>query len=145
MIFWFVCAVLTLAVSAVIVTPLLRPKAVDNDNPDIAIYRAQLDEIDRDLERELLETDEAERARAEVARRLLTANKATRGPLTGAVPTRWLSDTVGVLVVALSFGVYRSIGAPGYPDLPLSARFAASEEMRANRPSQAALEAAAPT
>ncbi|MDP5085846.1 MAG: c-type cytochrome biogenesis protein CcmI [Yoonia sp.] len=145
MIFWFVCAVLTLAVSAVIVTPLLRPKAVDNDNPDIAIYRAQLDEIDRDLERELLETDEAERARAEVARRLLTANKATRGPLTGAVPTRWLSVTVGVLVVALSFGVYRSIGAPGYPDLPLSARLAASEEMRANRPSQAALEAAAPT
>ncbi len=51
MIFWIVCAVLTLAVTALVVTPLLRPKMIGDDNPDIAIYRAQLEEIDRDLER----------------------------------------------------------------------------------------------
>lgn len=144
MIFWIVCAVMTVAVTALMVTPLLRPKDMGDDNPDIAIYRAQLDEIDRDLERQLLEPDEAERARTEVARRLLAANKAATVSDGAGTPTRWLSAAVGIVMVALSFGVYSSLGAPGYPDLPLQARLAASEEMRANRPTQNALEAAAP-
>ena len=50
MIFWIVCAVLTLAVTALMVTPLVRPKEIGDDNPDIAIYRAQLEEIDSELE-----------------------------------------------------------------------------------------------
>ncbi|WP_108815882.1 c-type cytochrome biogenesis protein CcmI [Loktanella sp. Alg231-35] len=144
MLFWIVCAVLTLSVTALMVTPLLRPKPIGNDNPDVAIYRAQLDEIDRDLERELLAPDEAERARTEVARRLLAANNAATAPAAGFAPTRGLSLTVAGLILGLSFGLYWITGAPGYLDVPLSARLAASEEMRANRPDQAALEAAAP-
>ncbi|PJI92235.1 cytochrome c-type biogenesis protein CcmH [Yoonia maricola] len=144
MMFWLVCAVMTLAVTAVMVTPLLRPKEMGDDNPDIAIYRAQLAEIDRDLERELLATDEAKRARTEVARRLLAANKAAVAPAGITTPTRWLAAAIVAVVLALGFGTYWTLGAPGYPDLPLQARLAASEEMRANRPSQAALEAAAP-
>ena len=145
MIFWLVCAVLTVAVTALIITPLLRPKAVTDDNPDIAIYRAQLTEIDRDLERDLLDVQEADQARAEVARRLLAANKAIKTPDKTAAPTRSLSLVVAVIMAVLSFGLYWSLGAPGYGDLPLNARIAASEEMRANRPAQTALEAAAPT
>ncbi len=145
MLFWIFCAVLTVGVTGVIVTPLLRPKAATDDNPDIAIYRGQLDEIDRDLERDLLNPQEADQARAEVARRLLAANKAAI-PLDGAsTPTRSLSLIVALVMVGLSFGIYWSIGAPGYSDLPLSARLAASDEMRANRPNQASLEAVAPT
>ncbi len=144
MIFWIVCAVMTVAVTALMVTPLLRPKDMGDDNPDIAIYRAQLDEIDRELERQLLEPEEAERARTEVARRLLAANKAATVSDGAGTPTRWLSAAVGAVMVALSFGIYWSLGAPGYPDLPLQARLDASEEMRANRPAQAALEAVAP-
>ncbi len=144
MTFWLVCIVLTLGVTALVVTPLLRPKDIGDDNPDIAIYRAQLAEIDRDLERELLAPDEAERARAEVARRLLAASKAAKGPEGVTTPTRWLSAAIGVILLGLGFGTYQILGAPGYPDLPLQARLAASEEMRANRPSQEALEAAAP-
>lgn len=144
MIFWLVCAGLTLGVTAVIVTPLLRPKAVGDDNPDIAIYRAQLSEIDRDLERELLAPDEAERARTEVARRLLAANKEARPAPEKTGPTRGTSVVIAGLIAALGFGTYWMLGAPGYPDLPLQARLDASAEMRANRPSQAALEAAAP-
>ncbi|EBA11452.1 c-type cytochrome biogenesis protein CcmI [Roseobacter sp. CCS2] len=144
MIFWLVCAVMTLAVTALIVTPLLRPKDIGDDNPDIAIYRAQLAEIDRDLERDLLAPDEAERARTEVARRLLAADKAATAPAGVSPPTRWLSAAIAVIMLGLGFGTYWMLGAPGYPDLPLQARLAASEDMRANRPSQAALEAAAP-
>ncbi len=144
MIFWIVCAVMTVAVTVLMVTPLLRPQDVGDDNPDIAIYRAQLAEIDRDLERDLLAPDEAERARAEVARRLLAANKAAKAPDAAGTPTRWLSAVIGVAMLGLGFGTYWAIGAPGYPDLPLQARLAASEEMRLNRPSQDALEAVAP-
>ncbi len=144
MIFWLVCAVMTLVVMVLIVTPLLRPKVVGDDNPDIAIYRAQLSEIDRDLERDLLAPDEAERARAEVARRLLAANKEARPDAGTTAPARAVPLVIGVIAAALSFGLYYSLGAPGYGDMPLNARLAASEEMRANRPEQAALEAAAP-
>lgn len=144
MVFWIVCAVMTIAVTALMVVPLLRPKEFSDDNPDIAIYRAQLAEIDRDLERQLLEPDEAERARTEVARRLLAANKAATDDGKNNNPTRWLSATIVIVMLALGFGVYNAIGSPGYPDQPLQARLAASEEMRANRPSQEALEAVAP-
>ncbi|MEJ8560937.1 c-type cytochrome biogenesis protein CcmI [Yoonia sp. GPGPB17] len=144
MIFWLVCAVMTLVVTALIVKPLLQPKEIGDDNPDIAVYRAQLAEIDRDLERDLLAPDEAERARTEVARRLLAADKAATTPTGVATPTRWLSAAIVAIMLALGFGTYWTLGAPGYPDLPLQARLAASEEMRLNRPSQDALEAAAP-
>ena len=144
MIFWLVCAVLTLAVTALMVMPLLRPKDIGDDNPDIAIYRAQLDEIDRDLERDLLAPDEAERARTEVARRLLAANKAAKSPDSDTTPTRWLSAAIAVVLLGLGFGTYWFVGAPDYPDMPLQARLAASEEIRANRPTQAEFEAAAP-
>ncbi|MEL7179219.1 MAG: c-type cytochrome biogenesis protein CcmI [Pseudomonadota bacterium] len=144
MMFWLVCAVMTLAVAGLMVMPLLRPKEMGEDNPDIAIYRAQLAEIDRDLERELLAPDEAERARTEVARRLLAANKAATVPAGATSPTRWLAAAILAVMLALGFGTYWALGAPGYPDLPLQARLAASEEMRLNRPSQEALEANAP-
>jgi cytochrome c-type biogenesis protein CcmH len=39
-------------------------------------------------------------------------------------------------VVAGSFWIYVETGAPGYPDVPLQARIAAAEDMRANRPTQ---------
>jgi cytochrome c-type biogenesis protein CcmH len=145
MVFWLVCAALTLAVAAVIVTPLLRPKEVADDNPDIAIYRAQLAEIDRDLERDLLAPDEAERARTEIARRLLAANKEARPAPDKNGPTRAGSLVIAGVMALIGFGTYWSLGAPGYGDLPLQARLDASEEMRANRPAQVALEAAAPT
>lgn len=144
MIFWLVCAVLTVGVSFLIAMPLLRPRATTDDNPDIAIYRAQLDEIDRDLERDLLAPDEAERTRAEVARRLLTATKEAKAPLTRTAPNRSLPVIIGATMLALTLGLYWALGAPGYGDMPLSARLAASEEMRANRPAQIALEAVAP-
>ncbi len=144
MMFWLVCAVMTLAVAGLMVMPLLRPKEVGEDNPDIAIYRAQLAEIDRDLERELLAPDEAERARTEVARRLLAANKAATVPAGATSPTRWLAAAIVAVMLALGFGTYWTLGAPGYPDLPLQARLAASEDMRLNRPSQDALEANTP-
>ena len=144
MIFWLICLVLALVVAGLVVMPLLRPAPVSGDSPDVAIYRAQLDELDRDVERGVITREEAERARVEVARRLLAASKTAEPVQTKARPTVLLSVIVGLVVLGLTFGLYRTLGVPGYGDLPLQARLATSDEMRANRPSQVALEAATP-
>ncbi|MDX8349581.1 c-type cytochrome biogenesis protein CcmI [Cognatiyoonia sp. IB215446] len=144
MIFWLVCIVMTLVVAAIIAGPLVRGGRVAEENPDIAVYRAQLDEIERDLARDLLAPDEAERARTEVARRLLAANRAKTTPNKAGKGSLLAPALIGAGILGISVYVYWAIGAPGYPDMPLQARLAASEEMRANRPGQAALEAAAP-
>lgn len=144
MLFWLTCLVLTMAVGAVILMPVLRPAPPPADNPDVAIYKAQLAEIDRDLERSVLAPDEAERAHAEVARRLIAASKAQTGKSVAVSGGVVLPGLIGVLTMGLSFAVYKSVGAPGYADLPLQARLDASEQMRANRPGQTALETAAP-
>ena len=110
MIFWLGCSVMALVVFAMIVAPVLRPAAAPDENPDIAVYRAQLDEIERDLERDLLAPDEAERARTEVARRLLAANKAKTTTNTAGGAGYVLPAVIGTGLLGLSFYLYQSIG-----------------------------------
>ncbi len=145
MLFWAIVAALTAMVLWTLVKPLLLPpESDDGSGTDVAIYTAQLAEIERDLARDILDESEAERARTEVARRLLAANAAPkdRGTL-GKSPVA--AGVIAACAIAISAGVYWQIGSPGVPDQPLAQRLATSEAMRENRPSQAALEAAAPT
>lgn len=144
MAFWIITAGLTLAVAAIIAVPLMRRQDTDEGNPDVAIYRAQLAEIDRDLERSLLDPEEAERSRTEVARRLLAASRQAAAPMTAGKQHIALAVIVVLVIGAVAYVTYTRIGAPGYGDVPLQARLAASDEMRANRPAQAMLELAAP-
>jgi cytochrome c-type biogenesis protein CcmH len=75
--------------------------------------------------------------------------KATRmrGDKTAAAasPGRTLVLAALALAVAGAFGLYRVLGAPGYPDLPIETRIALIEAARAERPSQAAAEAESPS
>jgi cytochrome c-type biogenesis protein CcmH len=83
--------------------------------------------------------------RIEVSRRLLEADRRAGEVDQATVESR--NSTVFALIAALiaggSLGLYSWIGAPGYGDLPMSARLAASEEARATRPDQATAEAEA--
>lgn len=142
MLFWIICGVLAIVVAGVVVAPLLRGVQTDGIDPDVAFYRAQLEELDRDIERGMIDADEGERARVEVQRRLLAADARDGVNLTGGV-SRGLAVVVVAFVGAVGLAGYFFLGAAGYPDLPLKARLAASDEMRANRPDQAAMEAAA--
>lgn len=121
----------------------LMPSATGSD---LAIYRDQLAEIDRDLARGQVAVPEAQRLRSEVERRLLEADRTgTLRTADGAAPAaanRGLALAALALVLA-AFGLYLQLGAPGYPDQPQTNRLRASEALRANRPSQAAAEAAA--
>lgn len=142
MVFW-IAAGLVLALSIAFVAGALRARA-DGARPDVAVYRDQLRELDRDRARGTLSSEEAEAARAEVARRLLNADAEQARPSRGTG-----NGMVGLLLIALpvigiSLVGYLSLGAPGYPDLPLQSRIAQIEENRATRPDQATAEAGVP-
>lgn len=135
-----------LAVAALFVLALLRARSDVQSAAefDLKVYRDQLAEIDRDLTRGTLPPEEADRLRTEVSRRLLDADRAaqaaTPSTLRGGLA---IAATVIIALIGGAFWTYTRLGAPGYPDLPLAARFAMSDEMRANRPSQTEMEATA--
>lgn len=135
--FWLIAAAIAAAVAAALVKSL-RSTTAGNDAPDMAIYRQQLRDVERDLARGTLDPIEAERLRTEISRRVLDADRAGarglagRGPIAGAA--------LAVVILLGAFGIYNHLGAPGYPDLPLADRIAGIEAMRAARPSQAEAE-----
>ncbi len=140
--FWIVAGAMALAAGLMICLAMRRGAGIAGDRT--AIYRDQLAEVDRDLARGVIGAEDAGRVRTEVSRRILDADRAARGEA-GATAgnAAWALPLTG-LVLAGSFGGYLWIGAPGYPDLPLARRIAASEEFRKTRPDQARAEKEAP-
>lgn len=146
MVFWIIVAALTLGVGAVLGLALLRGRVGDTPSAayDLQVYRDQLREIDRDAARGVIAAEEAERLRTEISRRVLAADAQLRaGGDAGGQPRLPASVMAALVVVVIAGGgvlIYDRIGAPGYPDLPMAARLAASEAARAARLDQAAAE-----
>lgn len=148
MIFWLTALGIAGIVAFVVSLALLRPAgsgARAAAEYDLAIYRDQLAEVDRDLARGVIAKDDAERARVEISRRILDAGKAlesadgmARAP--GFV-TALASGAISAALVLGAAGIYWQIGAPGAPDLPLQERKAKIAERAASRPGQEAAEA----
>ncbi len=70
---WLILISMTIAAMATLAWPLLRPAGLARSGSDRAVYRDQLDEVDRDLGSGLISASDAEAARIEVSRRLLKA------------------------------------------------------------------------
>ena len=147
-IFGLICLALAGLAVAAIATPMWRGRAVNSDaiDTDIDIYRDQLAEVERDLERGVLDTAGAERTRTEISRRLLAADAGARTAGTDAplAASRIVTGVMVIAVLATTGAIYWTLGAPGYGDLPRALRIAAGEERRANRPGQLEAEAANP-
>jgi cytochrome c-type biogenesis protein CcmH len=121
---WVGLALMTAAVLAVLLRPLLRVggAAADRAGYDLAVYRDQLDELARDAARGTLSATEAAAARLEIERRLLAV-----APEPGAPPprpARFAAILVMILVPVAAVGLYLDLGEPDLPDQPLSARSA---------------------
>ncbi len=72
---WIAAGGLIALTLAVLLVALLRarpPSALRGDY-DLAVYRSQLEEVERDVERGILAPDLAEAARLEIKRRMLAA------------------------------------------------------------------------
>ena len=149
--FWVVAGAMGFAVSAFLLRALARGSDVAAAGPmALELYKGQLAEVERDLAKGTLEAGEAERLRTEVQRRMLEAAKSTQAPATQAPATRvsGLSQSLGfgaiIAALAGAIALYFTLGAPDYPDLPLSKRLALAAEAYNARPSQFEAEAAAP-
>src|ERR1700750_3124801 len=75
MLLWTVLALMTGAAALAALWPLAHGAGRGGEASDIAIYKDQLSERDRDLARGVIAGREAEAARVEVARRLIAAGR----------------------------------------------------------------------
>lgn len=126
MLFWIFAAVLTAAVLLLIVPPLLRTagSGPGREEFDREVYRDQLDELERDRSRGLINDAQAEAAKAEIARRMLaTAEKtAANGGAVSPRSARILAVLLALVLPVGALAVYGSVGRPDLPAQPLASR-----------------------
>lgn len=140
MLFWILCLVLAVVVTAMVLMPLLRGVAADDFAPDVAFYKAQLAELEREVAAGQITGAEAETTRIEISRRLLAADAMTEGAA-ASTGRPVLAGLSAATVLIAAFAAYSQLGAPGYGDFPLAERLSAAKQARANRPSQDAMQA----
>lgn len=140
--FWAMAAGLALAVALVLVQAMRRaPKAGTRiADADLAVYKDQLAEIERDLARGTIGDEEAARLRAEVGKRVIEADRARAAgeTLSGDSRTGLLAALILGLVLPGGLALYWWLGAPGYPDMALIPRLEALDAGIAGRPGQEA-------
>src|ERR1043166_1624877 len=122
---WFPLALMTAAAVFVVLWPLGRARMAPASGGDLAVYRDQLSELERDRSAGLIGRAEADAARVEISRRLLAAADA-QGQAQSASAAPWRRRFIAVAaLVALPLGavaLYLALGFPGLPDQPLAAR-----------------------
>jgi cytochrome c-type biogenesis protein CcmH len=130
MILWFGLALMTAAAILAVLWPLSRRGGGSRSDSDVAVYRDQLDEIERDRAAGLIKDNEAGAAKVEVSRRLLAAADADvqAAPPGNAAAIVWRRRAVAVAAfVALPLAAptfYLALGSPELPDQPLTPRLA---------------------
>ena len=132
---WIAMAVLAAAASLSVLVPLYRGRAGARRmaEQEASVYRDQLEEVDRDLERGVVAASEAEAARTEIARRLIRADAALqKAPALSAtaLPRRLAAVAAIVAMPLLAIGLYVELGSPDMPDAPLAARLSAPAEQQ---------------
>ena len=129
---WLIFGAMTAVALLLLIRPLMRrPDSVQPRSAyDQAIYRDQLAEVERDVQRGVVSEAEAKAIRLEVERRLLaSAPKAKVSSERGAEPgpdllrhAPGLATVLILLVPAAAITLYVALGAPGAPDRPFAAR-----------------------
>ena len=129
MFLWIILACLTAAVAAVMLVTLARGQKtaeVPDRAGEIAVYRDQLAELERDRDQGLITSQEAEYANAEIGRRLIAAagEAETETASRSGRSMSAVSVFVTLLVPVVGLSLYLSLGSPQLPDQPLAARLA---------------------
>ena len=120
----FLLALLTTATVGALLIPLLRTRVTSTSRfeGELAIYRDQLAEIERERAGGALSENEAAAARLEIERRILAADATAR---TTANPPdalhRLLPPALALAIPLLALGLYLKVGHPGVPAQPFVA------------------------
>lgn len=136
MLLWLTFALLAAAVATLLMrSPWVNDRDADL-NPDMAVYRDQLAELDADVERGVVTGAEAASARAEIARRLLklaSPSSGSPGQSAPAAPVSrqkpelvLLASAIGIPVACM--GLYLAVGSPSLPGRPLAERLAVAPQ-----------------
>jgi cytochrome c-type biogenesis protein CcmH len=123
---WLILALMTAAALGAVIWPLARGRALRAASSDVAVYRDQLEEIERDRADGRIGHDEFEAARVEVSRRLLAAAGTTGQVVAEAGSGR--GRRIAALVAAavaiplLAGPLYALLGSPDLPGQPVAGR-----------------------
>ena len=110
---------MTAVAVALLAGPLIwrRRAAASRDAYNLAVYRDQLAELERDVGRGVLEPGDAEAAKAEIGRRILALSP-TEGRAAASHSRLAFAIAAIVLVPIAAWTLYWDIGSPGLPDEP---------------------------
>ena len=113
---WFGLALMTAVAILAVLWPLARRTGNLRSGSDVAVYRDQLEEIERDRASGLIADQEAASAQVEVSRRLIAAAEAPPPPQASADVATWRRRAVAlVALLALPLGaagLYLALGSP---------------------------------
>lgn len=117
-IFGILAAVLVALALLFVLPPLLRREqaAVAEAGPDLAIYRDQLAELERDLQSGALTDDRYQQARRELERRLAEELETRLGAAPAAAPGKAVTVAVVAGIPVLAIALYLLLGAPAALD-----------------------------
>ena len=117
--FWVPALLVTVFALGFLLIPLLRKGQAQaaRADYDVTVYRDQLEEVERDLDRGVVSADEAEAARTEIKRRMLAAAE-DAGVDAGAKPGSKMANMAALVVVAVlvpagALNMYVGLGEPG--------------------------------
>lgn len=119
---WILIAFLSAAVLGLFAWQLGKASRSERPESDLAVYRDQLAELDRDVGRGLMPESEAASARLEIQRRLLGAAERGGKP---AAKARSIPRAAILLLAAAplaALAIYLSIGEPLLPGVPFAGR-----------------------
>ena len=138
MTFWLIAAGAALILAFFLFRALISPVPTDESETQLAIYKDQLSEIERDEARGTLTADEAKRLRTEVSRRILAADDAQKIAPKSMSATE-VAVVVAIVVITLLGGglwTYLNFGQPGYEDHERSKLLTRAKEKYEERLSQ---------
>ncbi|MFZ0095605.1 MAG: c-type cytochrome biogenesis protein CcmI [Pseudolabrys sp.] len=134
---WLILALMTGAAIFAVIWPLAQNSKAARSGSDVAVYRDQLNELERDLAAGSIGKTEAEAARVEISRRLLAAAEAAKGAAVAVTPSAAAWHRRAVALVALLLlpvgagSLYLRLGSPGLASEPLTAQRGAQPDQQA--------------
>ena len=122
----------TFAIALLLVPLILRGRSAEaRDAYNLAVYRDQLAEIERDVDRGIIEPVEAAAAKSEISRRILALTPGAASTAPSRAPL--VVATIAIMLVPFAaWTLYWDLGSPSFEDQPVASRGGAESTTATN-------------